>query len=103
MALADFAVVLGVGLIQMMGLFVVREGGNWRNVWGINRSGERSQRHESRRPLLIDRERDVIDEEEAEPERTERESQGYGSLNVNESGPRVVPSSVAERNNWTGD
>jgi hypothetical protein len=87
----------------MMGLFVVREGGNWRNVWGINHSRERSQHHESRRPLLIDRERDVVEEEETTPERPERESQGYGGLDANESGPRVVPSSVAERNNWTDD
>jgi hypothetical protein len=101
MALFDFAVVIGVGLVQILGLFVVKEGGSWRNVWGANRSGERNQHHESRRPLLIDRDRDVIEEEDGAPERPERESQSYGSLNGNDSGPRVVPSSVVERNNWT--
>jgi hypothetical protein len=102
-ALADFVVVVGVGVIQIMGLFIVKEGANWRNAWGVNRSGEGNQHHESRRPLLIDRERDVVEEEEeAEPDRPDRESQGYGSLNVNDAGPRVVPSSVVvERNNWT--
>lgn len=86
-----------------MGLFVVPESGNWRNAWGVNRSGERNQQSESRRPLLIDRERDVIEEEETEPEQPEGESQGYGSLNANVSGSRVVPSSVAERNNWADE
>jgi len=52
---------------------------------------------------LIDRERDVVEEEEAAPERPERESQSYGSMNGDESGPRVVPSSAVERNNWADE
>ncbi|RGP63348.1 hypothetical protein FLONG3_9909 [Fusarium longipes] len=102
-ALIDLAVVVGVGLVQLLGLLVDRDGRNWRNAWGVNRSAERDQHSENRRPLLIDRQIDIIEEEEAIPERPERESQGYGSLNRNESGPRVVPSPVAERNNWTED
>ncbi|KAF6529986.1 hypothetical protein HZS61_001298 [Fusarium oxysporum f. sp. conglutinans] len=61
------------------------------------------QHRDGRRPLLIDRERDVIEEEETAPERPERSSPGYGSVHENESGPRVVPSAVIERNNWTED
>ncbi|KAJ4003299.1 hypothetical protein NW752_012245 [Fusarium irregulare] len=103
MALLDFAVVVGVGLVQILGLFLSKDGSNWRSTWGFSRSAERSQNRESRRPLLIDRERDVVEEEEAAPERPERESQGYGSMRGDESGPRVVPSSVVERNNWADE
>jgi hypothetical protein len=71
--------------------------------WENNNHRQTSQHRESRRPLLIDRERDIIEEEEVAPERPERESQGYGSVNEVESGPRVVPSAVAERNNWVDD
>ncbi|KAF9772807.1 hypothetical protein IL306_009447 [Fusarium sp. DS 682] len=99
----DLAVVLGAGLIQILGLLLTKKDSSWWNNWRNHGRGQTNQHHESRRPLLIDRERDVIEEEEIAHERPERPSQGYGSVRESEQGPRVVPSSVIERNNWTED
>uniref|UniRef100_A0A0D2XAM1 Uncharacterized protein n=1 Tax=Fusarium oxysporum (strain Fo5176) TaxID=660025 RepID=A0A0D2XAM1_FUSOF len=76
---------------------------SWLSNWRNHDRGQSEQHRDGRRPLLIDRERDVIEEEETAPERPERSSPGYGSVHENESGPRVVPSAVIERNNWTED
>ncbi|SPJ75646.1 uncharacterized protein FTOL_05377 [Fusarium torulosum] len=103
LSLLDLAVVVGVGLVQVLGLLFSKNGSQWTGSWENNNHRQTSQHRESRRPLLIDRERDIIEEEEVAPERQERESQGYGSVNEDESGPRVVPSAVAERNNWVED
>ncbi|KAF5671015.1 hypothetical protein FHETE_4271 [Fusarium heterosporum] len=103
LSLADLAVVVGVGLVQVLGLLLTKDGTGWRGSWSDSSFRQTSQHHESRRPLLIDRERDVVEEEEVARERPGRESQGYGSANGNEPGPRVVPSSAVERNNWVED
>ncbi|KAI6769760.1 hypothetical protein HG530_004389 [Fusarium avenaceum] len=96
--------VVGVGLVQVLGLLFSKNGSQWMGSWQNNDHRQTSQHRESRRPLLIDRERDIVEEEEEGAiERPERESQGYGGVNENESGPRVVPSAVAERNNWVED
>ncbi|KAF5241382.1 hypothetical protein FANTH_9125 [Fusarium anthophilum] len=103
LSLLDFSVVLGVGLIQILGLLLAKKDSSWLSNWRNHDRGQSEQHRDGRRPLLIDRERDVIEEEEATPERPERPSQGYGSVHENESGPRVVPSAVIERNNWSED
>ncbi|KAF4343687.1 hypothetical protein FBEOM_2360 [Fusarium beomiforme] len=103
LSLLDLAVVLGVGLIQMLGLFLAKKDSSWWSNWRSHDRGQTNHHHESRRPLLIDRERDVTEEGEIAPERLERPPQGYGSVPENEQGPRVVPSSVIERNSWTED
>ncbi|KAF5021373.1 hypothetical protein F66182_6562 [Fusarium sp. NRRL 66182] len=96
----DLVVVLGVGLIQIFGLLLTKDGAGWWNAWGNRHDLQTNQHRESRRPLLTGV---VEEEEEAAPERPERESRGYRSVNGNEFGPRVEPSSVVERNNWTED
>ncbi|KAF4449151.1 hypothetical protein F53441_7547 [Fusarium austroafricanum] len=103
LSLLDLAVVLGVGLVQVLGLLLTKSNSNWWNTWGNHDRRQTSQHRESRRPLLIDRERDITEEEEAAPEWPQTVPQGYGSVNDNEPDPRVVPSSVIERNNWTED
>ncbi|KAH7256550.1 hypothetical protein BKA59DRAFT_450638 [Fusarium tricinctum] len=103
LSLLDLAVVVGVGLVQVLGLLFSKNGSQWMGSWGNDNHRQTSQHRESRRPLLIDRERDIIEEEDGALEQPERESQGYGGINENESGPRVVPSAVAERNNWAED
>ncbi|WZH40342.1 hypothetical protein QYS62_001274 [Fusarium acuminatum] len=89
--------------VQVLGLLFSKNGSQWMGSWGNDNHRQTSQHRESRRPLLIDRERDIIEEEDGAFEQPERESQGYGGINENESGPRVVPSAVAERNNWVED
>ncbi|KAL9574535.1 hypothetical protein ACKAV7_001400 [Fusarium commune] len=96
-------IVLGVGLIQILGLLLAKKDSSWLSNWRNHDRGQSEQHRDGRRPLLIDRERYVIEEEETAPERPERSSPGYGSVHENEPGPRVVPSAVIERNNWTED
>ncbi|EGU79568.1 hypothetical protein FOXB_09851 [Fusarium oxysporum f. sp. conglutinans Fo5176] len=103
LSLLDLCVVLVVGLIQILGLLLTKKDSSWLSNWRNHDRGQSEQHRDGRRPLLIDRERDVIEEEETAPERPERSSPGYGSVHENESGPRVVPSAVIERNNWTED
>ncbi|KAF4970736.1 hypothetical protein FSARC_2293 [Fusarium sarcochroum] len=98
----DLVVVLGVGLVQILGLLLARDDAGWWNAWGNNHRGQTNQHHESRRPLLTGG-GSVIEEEEEASERPERETRAYGGVNENQFGPRVEPSSVAERNNWTED
>ncbi|KAM0556823.1 hypothetical protein ACHAPJ_005883 [Fusarium lateritium] len=98
----DLVVVLGVGLVQILGLLLARDDAGWWNAWGNRHRGQASQHHESRRPLLTGG-GSVIEEEEEASDRPEREARAYGGVNENQFGPRVEPSAVAERNNWTED
>ncbi|KAF5532830.1 tetraspanin Tsp3 [Fusarium napiforme] len=90
-------------LPAILGLLLAKKDSSWLSNWQNHERGQSEQHRDGRRPLLIDRERDVIEEEETSAERPERPSQGYGSVHENESGPRVVPSAVIERNNWSED
>ncbi|KAI8649725.1 hypothetical protein NCS55_01434900 [Fusarium keratoplasticum] len=103
---ADFAVVLVVGLMQVVGVVVTREGTSWWSPWRAAGGRQTNDIYESRRPLLPPAAR--IDGEMAE--REESGGRGYGSanglngvVNGDESGPRVEPSSVSDRNAWSNE
>ncbi|KAF7562409.1 hypothetical protein G7046_g1715 [Stylonectria norvegica] len=92
----DFAVMLAVGLMQIVGLFMMREGTNWWTAWGFRGSRRTTSNLESRRPLLTA----PSDSDEETTERQESGARDYGGINGNESGPRVEPSTMNDRNAW---
>ncbi|KAM5355564.1 hypothetical protein ACJ41O_002210 [Fusarium nematophilum] len=94
----DLAVVLGVGLMQILSLLL--GAGRW-NTWGHRNGGQATDHRESQRPLLTGG--SVIEEDEPLPQQQDSEPRGYASLSGNGIGPIVEPSVVAERNQWRDD
>ncbi|CAM1504799.1 Fc.00g023900.m01.CDS01 [Cosmosporella sp. VM-42] len=100
----DFGVVLAVGLMQIIGLLMMREGPSWWTAWRTRGERQVNGTYESRRPLLLPT--SSRDEETAERQGTG--GRNYGGVNggsgvVNEeveSGPRVEPSTINERSAW---
>ncbi|KAL6855284.1 hypothetical protein ACO1O0_006424 [Amphichorda felina] len=97
----DLGVVLAVGLLQILGLLMMREGKNWWTAWRVGRWAQAMGERGSRRPLLTGLEE--VDEEQADAtarSNDERGRQGYGSTGHEGDGPRVEPSTIHERNAW---
>ncbi|KAI9902181.1 hypothetical protein N3K66_003998 [Trichothecium roseum] len=96
----DFGVVVAVGLLQIFGLLITREGAGWWTAWRRRSWYKTAGQHESNRPLLTAPERD--EEEGADGGAPVR--QGYGAAtDANGGGPRVEPSSMNDRNAWSED
>ncbi|KAI6781804.1 uncharacterized protein J7T54_004970 [Emericellopsis cladophorae] len=90
----DLGVVLAVGLLQILGLLMMREGNDWWTAWRTGGWRHVIGGRGSSRPLLTGPERQESDG----PEQSER--QAYGGTDEEQSGPRVEPSPIHERNAW---
>ncbi|KAG9257514.1 uncharacterized protein F5Z01DRAFT_671111 [Emericellopsis atlantica] len=90
----DLGVVLAVGLLQILGLLMMREGNDWWTAWRTGGWRHVIGGRGSSRPLLTGPDT----QEDDRPEQSERRA--YGGTDEEQSGPRVEPSPIHERNAW---